>query len=231
VLEKIAADDAKVKPFRDGIHTSPAGGLLMAHTILVGLHAPAEVSRFEVDVAKPSINISHCEIANHRFSADRVTFDRTDNALPLPIPKDWRDLLSYVDRLKDLNDYGLKIASLKPGRYALHIDGQPVAAYTADELAAGVNVGNADQGPIYDQGMKVLAAINAKNDLVHKRFRQVVMVDGKGLPEWLVGPPEVVARKRQDELAKLDEQIAARQAEIYRLAAPVKHQWEVKPAE
>ena len=46
VLEKMAADERQaVKPFPDGVHTNPAGGLLMAHTILVGLQAPAEVSR------------------------------------------------------------------------------------------------------------------------------------------------------------------------------------------
>src|SRR5437899_1514614 len=35
VLEKMEADRATaVKPFPDGVHTSSAGGLLMAHTIL-----------------------------------------------------------------------------------------------------------------------------------------------------------------------------------------------------
>ncbi len=221
VLEKMAADNAKVKPFPDGVHTSPAGGLLMAHTILVGLHAPAEVSRFEVYFLKPSMGSSHCEIANPRSFAGRTTFDRTDDSLPLPIPKDWRELLPYVDHLKDLNDYGLKIGGLTAGKYELTIDDKPVATYTADELAAGVNIGNAEKGPIHDQGMKVLAAINAKNEMVHKRFRGVVMADGKN----------VDAQKRQDDLAKLEEQIAAKQAEVYKLAAPVKHHWVVKPAE
>ena len=40
-----------MKPFPDGVHTSPAGALLMAHTILVGLKAPAVVSDLEIDAA------------------------------------------------------------------------------------------------------------------------------------------------------------------------------------
>src|SRR5206468_12964279 len=43
-LEKMTADDPGAKtvnPFPDGVHTSGQGGLLMAHTILVELHAPA----------------------------------------------------------------------------------------------------------------------------------------------------------------------------------------------
>src|SRR5262249_18384232 len=42
-LEKMETDDPKadkVKPFGDGLHTASPGGLLMAHAILVGLHAP-----------------------------------------------------------------------------------------------------------------------------------------------------------------------------------------------
>jgi hypothetical protein len=231
VLEKIAADEAKVKPFPDGVHTNGAGGLLMAHTILTGLHAPAEVSKFEVDVAKPGVVVDACEIDRPEFGADHVSFGRTDKALPLPVLKEWRELLPYVDQLSHLNAYGLTVKNLKPGKYDLRIDGQTVATYTDDQLAAGVNVGNADQGPIFEQGQRVLAAIQAKNDLVHKRFRQVVMFDTRQLPDWVSGPAEAVARKRQDELSKRDEQIAAWQAEVYRAAMPRSHHWEIKPAE
>jgi len=31
-----------------------------------------------------------------------LAFDRLDAALPLPVLKEWRDLLPYVDQLKDL---------------------------------------------------------------------------------------------------------------------------------
>ncbi|HEY1379314.1 MAG TPA: hypothetical protein VGF55_21100, partial [Gemmataceae bacterium] len=232
VLEKLAADGGNVKPFPDGVHTNPAGGLLMAHTILAGLHAPTAVSQVEIDAAKKSINSHRCGIANLSVadSADRVTCDRTDAALPLPVLREWRDLLPYVDHLKDLNDYGLKVTGLKAGKYELRIDGTPVATYTAEELAAGVNVGLADKGPLYDQGMKVLKAINAKNDILHKRFRGVVMFDPKVVPDW-VAPPEEVVHKRREQLEKRAEQIAARQAEVYELAKPVRHTWELKPAE
>ena len=56
VVEKLAAEESPVQVFPDGIHTNPAGGLLMAHTILTGLHAPAEVSRATVDLAKSIVS-------------------------------------------------------------------------------------------------------------------------------------------------------------------------------
>ncbi len=156
-LEKIAHDDPdanRVNPFPGGVHTSPAGGLLMAHTILTGLHAPALVSDVSIDAA-----------------AGAVAFDRTDEALPLPVQKEWLAALPYVNGLKDLNWYGLRVTGLTAGRYSLAIDGQEVGAYTADELAKGVNLSNLTAGPLFEQGQKVLTAINAKNQLVHQRFR------------------------------------------------------------
>jgi lysophospholipase L1-like esterase len=217
VLDKIAADDAKVKPFGDGVHTGQAGGLLMAHTILVGMHAPAEVSQYKFEKASSV--------------GDGLSFERLDDAIPMPLLKEWRDLLPYVNQLKDLNRYKLIAKGLKPGKYELTIDGQAVATYTAEELADGVNVAIAGKGPLQDQGMKVLDAINKKNDIVHKRFRSVVMFDPKTVPDWVVGSNGSVEQKRRDELARLDAQIAEKQAEVYKLATPVKHKWELKRAE
>ena len=49
------------------------------------------------------------------MSADAVTFDRTDEALPMPVQKDWLTLLPYVNELKDLNYYGLTVKGLPKG--------------------------------------------------------------------------------------------------------------------
>ncbi|MGH9677325.1 MAG: SGNH/GDSL hydrolase family protein, partial [Candidatus Acidiferrum sp.] len=64
VLERMAADKSKVKPFPDGVHTSEAGGLLMACTILRGLNAPAEVSDLVIDTATKQTTASNCKAEN-----------------------------------------------------------------------------------------------------------------------------------------------------------------------
>ena len=86
-MDKMAADDAKVKAFPGGgVHTGPAGGLLMAHTILVGLHAPAVVSDLEIDAAAQKAGkATHCKVDKVEGGAEGVTFRRTDDALPLPV--------------------------------------------------------------------------------------------------------------------------------------------------
>ena len=231
VMEKIAADNSPVKAFPGGgVHTGPAGGLLMAHTILVGLHAPALVSDLEIDAAaKLAPKATNCKADKIAGGADGLTFERTDDALPMPVQKDWRDILPYVDQLKDLNYYGLKVSGLKEGKYALSIDGKEVGTYTAADLAGGVNLGNLESGPLFDQGQEVFKAINDKNNaIVHPRFREVIMYPQP--PGWLGLSPEQVDERRTAERKKRMDEIDARQAAIYKLAQPKTHQFELKAA-
>ena len=221
VLDRVALETFGVRSFPDGVHTNPAGALLMAHTILVGLKAPAVVSDVEIDVAvkKPDL-MSRCKIDALSISPDAVSFERTDEALPLPVQKEWRDILPYLGQLKDFNYYGLKVSGLKDGKYALSIDGKEVGTYPAADLAAGVNLGNLASGPLFEQGQEVFAAINEKNDLVHHRFRDAVMKPALGGDE----------AKKQDELKKRMDEIDARQAAIYKADQPKTHKFELKLA-
>ena len=75
-------------------------------------------------------------------------------------------------------------------------------------------------GPIYEQGQKVLQAINAKNQVVAGRFAVMRFT----APDWLA---DVVKERRPQELAKRTERIQQMQADVYRLVQPTPHQWEL----
>ena len=62
-----------------------------------------------------------------------------------------------------------------------------------------MNLGNLDSGPLFDQGQAVFKAINEKNDLLHHRFRDVVMKPAAGGDE----------AKKQEELKKRMDEIDA----------------------
>jgi lysophospholipase L1-like esterase len=225
-LEKIAADNAPLHPFPDGVHTNGAGGLLMAHTILVGLDAPAVVSDLEIDTAQKNSKAKGCTIDALMVASDQVSFRRKDQALPLPVPNDCRPLLPYVKHLKDLNYYGLKVSGLAPGKYVLAIDGIAVATFEKDDLVKGVNLGNLEKGPLFDQGMKVLRALNAKNDsVVHPRIRDVVMFEAA---EWLSDLKRLIEERQANELRKRMQKLNDLQAEVYKLAQPVAHRFVLK---
>lgn len=222
-LEKMEADKAdNVKPFPDGFHTAPAGGLQMAHAILTSLHAPALVSEVTIDVPTSKITEKACKVTGLSADPAELEFARLDEALPLPLQAEWSSLLPYLNDLKDLNWYGLKVTGLASGKYAVLIDGVEVAQHSADELASGVNLGNVTKGPIYDQAKKVRAAIDAKNKLVHDRFRGVLMAN---VPSWLA---DVAAERKPAELQKRLELITAAQAGVYEAVQPVKHQFVIR---
>ena len=222
VLEKIETDNAKVSPFPDGVHTNGPGGLLMAHTILTGLKAPALVSDVEINVADKETKTIDCTVSELNVTSDGVSFQRKDKALPMPIQADWRGILPYIKDLRDLNYYGLKVKGLNGGTYALSIDGNKVGEYMAEELDKGVNVGNLGTGPIFEQGQKVSQMIALKNEIVHKRFRQVVMAPRA---YWLA---DVYDERKPKELKKLMEAIQERQKAIYEKVQPTTHRFELK---
>lgn len=226
--DRMEVDDPTAKkavPYYDGFHTSPPGGMLMAHAILTGLKAPALVSDVVIRAAGTKVEARGCKVDLDKYEDGPITFTRTDDAIPMPVQKDWLPMLPYTNELKDLNYYGLTVKGLKDGDYTVSIDGTQVGKYTAKELAAGVNLGTLTAGPVWDQGNKVLQAINAKNQQVHQRFRGVVMFNA---PDWLA---DVAAERKPAELKKRMDRIDAMQADIYKLATPVSRKFEIKPAQ
>ena len=224
--DRMEKDDPMAKkyvPYPDGFHTGPPGGLLMAHAILTGLKAPAQVS--DVVLGSDSDTIATgCKVTDATVSPTGATFTRTDEALPMPIQKDWLPMLPYTNELKDLNYYGLAVKGLKDNDHTVSIDGAAVGTFSAKQLADGVNLGNVTAGPVWEQGNKVLQAINAKNGMVSQRFFGVVMFNA---PDWLA---DVAAERKPAELKKRMDKIDAAQADVYKLAAPVERKFEVKPA-
>ena len=70
VLEKIEADNGNVHPFPDGVHTNGAGGLLMAHTILTSLKAPAAFSEVTIDAAAKKATPMGCTVEELNVTSD-----------------------------------------------------------------------------------------------------------------------------------------------------------------
>jgi lysophospholipase L1-like esterase len=225
VLEKIDADGSvKLRPFTDGIHPAPPGALLMAYAVLTGIDAPALVSAAVIDVVPATARTHACRVEGLHASPTAVSFDREDDALPMPVLPEWQPILPFVGGLERLNQYTLRVRGLRAGSYTLSIDGREVGTYSAEQLTGGVNLANLSTGPLYEQGLRVYRAAQAKNQLVRQRFGQVMAYTA---PEWLA---DVAVERRPAELRKRLGPILEHQAEVYRLAQPTRHHFELKPA-
>jgi lysophospholipase L1-like esterase len=213
----------------DGLHPNWAGHLIMATLLLQAMHAPALVSSATLDAAAHSTTATDgCTITWQGSAGNTVQFQRTDETLPWPISPDC-DLalkLPGFDPATTLNQYLLKVTGLTADSYQLTIDDQPIATYSRQALADGINLGFVQKGPIYDQGQKLLKAVIAKNDTFYHRWHDVE-----------IGPQPNPKTGRADldaagtaELARLDKLITDQEAAIDGLRVPTPHVFKLVPA-
>jgi lysophospholipase L1-like esterase len=229
VMQKTAADKTPFVCFPDSVHTNSLGGLLMAHSILTAMKAPAVVSDAALEAGGKVTATERCKVTDVKASGGGVTFTRQDEALPMVLSKDQKALLPYLDNLDDLNRYGLKVSGLdKAAKYEVKIDGKTVATVTGEELGKGVNLGNDDLGPITAQSAATWQALVDKNKVLKWRF-DTFRRNG--------GPSVLTDAEKKDfaplgekDVAFLDRVLVDRQAKVYELAKPKPHQCEVSPA-
>jgi lysophospholipase L1-like esterase len=165
----------------DAVHPGPPGQSLMAASILKGLHFPRLVARVEIDASGDGkvVHADKCTVKDLK-AGDGVRFEQQDKALPF-FPEDAKSILKWDHLLREMNHYGLKVTGLKPGNYEVRLGGKKVAAYSAEELAKGVNLAKAalQDGPVAEQVRKVWKAVVDKNRYFHDMiFRGVVLNGG-----------------------------------------------------
>lgn len=211
----------------DAVHPGPPGQALMAASILKGLSLPKLVSSVEIDAAAEKVvEAVHCRATELKRAGDGISFQRLDDALPF-FPEEAASILKWTPILEDLNDYALKVRGLKPGNYEVRLGDAVVGKYSAEQLAAGVNLAAPAlaKGPVAAQVKAIRTAIEAKNRYYHDRiFRGVVLVNIGTLPDWL-GVPMTSAEiesKRQAALAE-------RMSKMPELDAAVRATLEMKP--
>ena len=210
----------------DGIHPSPLGQTIQAWIILKALGASVLVSRAEINSAtKTVVATEACRIEKLTVADGMMSFDRSDESLPMPIPPEAGPALKLAPIREDLNRYELRITGLSPGNYQLSIDGEAVTKLTEAEAAKGWNLAT-NAGPITQQCQALLTTIREKDDYFYFRWRAQLGASWGGKSnKWATASAADVAA----ELARLDGLIAASEAQIEKLRQPHPHHFELKP--
>ncbi|MGH7972630.1 MAG: hypothetical protein ACREIC_28285, partial [Limisphaerales bacterium] len=120
--------------------------------------------------------------------------------------------------------YLLEVTGLGEGSYELSIDGEPVGQASAADLAKGWNLAT-HAGPITKQAQSVLQLVFQKNDLYFERWRNVQLYR---FPAWAT--TSETSQLREAELARLDHEIAGKEAAIDANRKPSLHHFELKPS-
>jgi lysophospholipase L1-like esterase len=210
----------------DAVHPGPIGHTVMAWAVLKGLGASALVSRAVLDCSAKKVAAAEgCRVDNLKIADGAISFDRVDEALPMPIDERAEPALNLAPILDELSRYELQVTGLPARNYTIAIDGEKAAQVSADELAKGCNLANR-AGPISKQAREVLAAVFQKNNLYFDRWRNVQLYN---FPKWSQSPE--VEAKRSAELARLDQQIADVEKNIDAMRKPNAHHFELRAAE
>jgi lysophospholipase L1-like esterase len=212
----------------DAVHPNWGGHAIMAAAILKGLGAPALVSRLELSAAgRKVIAVERCTAeVLPATEAGVLEFRRTDECLPWPVPAEAATVFKVpgYTALDDLSRYELKVTGLTAAKYDLAVDGQKVATFSKEELAAGVNL-TLQVGAITEQGRKLFREVQNKNNLFYKRWREVVVPALKDSTSEADLPADARAKA-----ADLDRQIAEKEKVIDSLRVPSPHVFRLSPA-
>jgi len=109
-----------------------------------------------------------------------IRFDYLANSLPFPVdtvPRLWgnphrqSEAIGVMPFYAAFNRELLRVSGLPSGDYALSMDGQPVARYSAADLGEGINLAKLTNTPEYEQAMAILQ-LNEERMGVESKLRQ-----------------------------------------------------------
>lgn len=153
----------------DRVHPGKPGHFVMAYLFLQAQSAPGLVSTITLDAATGRAGpLENATVADLAATPASVSFTATESALPFPVDPEAAPALDLVPFTASLNRQLLRITGLAPGLHRLAIDGEPVRDFSADALAAGVNLAIENNTPQYRQALAVRAALARKWDAAAK---------------------------------------------------------------
>jgi lysophospholipase L1-like esterase len=197
----------------DGITLNEYGYWLLPNVL--GTGAKATRPSWQVAIGPPGVDTLSfgTRISDLTTSADGVRFRAMDARLPRPpAPRDTPITLAPADRV-------LKVRGLRPGLYALSVDGVELARGSAGEWADGLGL---TAGPEIDQVEALRRAIVKKNLLHFHRWRPQNET-------YLFGFRKHEQGQNAREVPLFDPLVAEQEAIIARLKVPVPHIYELKP--
>ena len=211
-----AADPAVARGLiPDRIHPEPIIHWVMAAALLKGWNAPAQVSAVTIDAAKMQVAAaSNATVDSVKALGRGLGWNALENALPLPLDRGnetFSRLMAISDIQRTLNDEQLTVKGLKPGRYALAIDGGAIGTFSDTDLAAGINLADY-RTPMRDQAQRAQWTIRDRVEAHFVRMRLQVNKVDLGTPDTI----EALDHKLEDDL--------------YRGVQPVRHRFTLTPA-
>lgn len=201
----------------DRVHPGDAGHLIMAEALLRSWNAPSLVS--SVEIAGGKVVQSENTKVTALSTSSGLSWTQTDGALPFPLnlgDETVRLAIESSDFVSALNQQTLKVSGLT-GRQTLAIDGKAVGTFSAEELAAGINLATLDT-PMRAQASRVLDLTRDRTEAHNQRWRSIQT-------NWFLGPETAAAKEKDGVFKALDQYDRALDREARKAAQPVAHRF------
>jgi lysophospholipase L1-like esterase len=210
----------------DPVHPGAPGQLMMAAALLKRLGAETFVSIVDINPNGEG-HFKGCKVTDLKAENGTIVFDRLDECLPFPIPVEARGVLPLAPEVLELSRYMLNVKGLKPGEYALRLDGVKCGTYSEEQLAAGINLTALPidpmvkfTHPVAAQMQAALAAVAAKENVVNTWRSLSQKAHAKGADPKLL--EDLAALTKKVEAADEAIRVAAKPKKIRFAIAPVK---------
>ncbi len=161
----------------DRVHPVAEGHWVMAYEFLKAQNASPVVATIKIDAAKPAVlESANCAVEALQAGEGRVSFDYLPRSLPLPVNDEYRRGEKVLPLTELLNRETLAVQGLKPGRYTLFLGGQNAGGFSAEQLAAGINIATIQANPGQRRAKEVDALIQERAR-IENRIRKLRQMD------------------------------------------------------
>ncbi len=177
-IEKAQAMDPRIAKLLvpDRVHPDPLAHWIMAESLLKAWHAPALVSAVTIDAAAGKVvDAQNTTVEPIAKDSDGLHWTETDNGLPLPLVGSNATqalLMQLTDIQEALNQEPLRVTGLAAGQYKLSIDDAVIGMFSANALAAGINLADYPT-PMLRQAQRVGWMVRDRDEAhyIHLRMR------------------------------------------------------------
>ena len=171
VIRREQTKDPKFTIIPDRSHPNPAAHWIMAATFLGAQGVTPYTGEIAVDAAAKTISGKQCEAKDLTVADGKIAFCYLPESLPFPSQVKGNPILS------GLTDFAgkeiLSIKNLTDGNYELKIDDAALGAFTAKQLADGVDLAALPNSPQVKQAAEVIAKFKERAILERNTIRKI----------------------------------------------------------
>lgn len=236
--------DPKWTMIKDAVHPDAPGQVVMACAILADMVPRSQVSQTTIAerAGKAAIAVRNGKASDFTATPEKVSFTLEANALPWVLPPDAAEGYQLTVAGHRYSNEKLTVQTLKPGRYELKIDGEPVGAWSSEQLARGIELQANAKTPQYQQALAVAMLNKKRNDEAYRPLRDSygqLKGQRRALDKAAADKaPDLDAKKaafetwyaaHKTKVADLRAKAKAIEDQIYRTNQPKPHRYEIVP--